>query len=767
MVTQAPAFTTAGPAGTGTTSAPYSYAFAASGSPAPVFATLAALPSGWNLDPATGLLSAATPAAGTFIFSVTATNSAGVTAAGPFTVAISQSLTAPNFTADTPPAAGVVAAPYGPYQFTTSGYPAPTFTLGSGSLPTGLLLDPATGVLTGTPLTAGSSSFTVTAHNSVGDVVSPALTIVVAALPVAPLFTAASPPSTGLAGTPYPGYTFLATAIPPASYAVTGGTLPTGLTLNSATGLLTGTPTTAGTFSFTVQAGNLAGSVATSLLTVVIARAPQAPVFTADSPSLTATAELPYPSYSFTASGYPAPTFALAGGSLPIGLVLDPITGALSGTPLVAGVATFTVSAGNATSTVSSPPISILVAPEDVAPPAPATVTLTAGMASLTASWTPVDGATGYRAVASPGAATCSTTGRANTTCLLGAVAGTSYTVTVFAHSPTRESGASTPSNTVTATAPTIPDSVPPALPTTLSTDQGPIDLTQPGQSITVVGDGFAPFSMVTVIIYSTPIDLGSSTTDGTGAFAKTVTVPTLEAGSHTFVASGVDPAGLSRMTALPITVAPASLGGSGGSATLPVPAHGRITLLDAAGLAAVTVTVPQGVYALDQATGKISFAPAGGFIGTADVVHYRITDALGTVVNGSYAAVVAAAPGQPTPAVAGQGGVVARGASGGAGTVPARPGRRGELCGHRHRAGRESLGRGGAGGQRRAGRRGYVAGAGHGAADQPGSGAGRPARGRPDHLRRGAHPGWAGRQPDRAAHGHRAGGSGSPCPGP
>ena len=71
---------------------------------------------------------------------------------------------APVFTGDAPPASAVVGTPYS-YTFTATGPPSPTFTVSSGSLPAGLSLDPVTGVLSGTPTTGGTATFTVTASN--------------------------------------------------------------------------------------------------------------------------------------------------------------------------------------------------------------------------------------------------------------------------------------------------------------------------------------------------------------------------------------------------------------------------------------------------------------------------------------------------------------------------------------------------------------------------------------------------------------------------
>lgn len=77
-----------------------------------------------------------------------------------------------------------------------------------------------------------------------------------------------SPPSGGV-GVPY-SHTFAAAAgTPPYAYAITGGALPTGLTL-SAAGAISGTPTAAGTFTFTIQATDSVGGTATADCAIAI-----------------------------------------------------------------------------------------------------------------------------------------------------------------------------------------------------------------------------------------------------------------------------------------------------------------------------------------------------------------------------------------------------------------------------------------------------------------------------------------------------------------
>jgi hypothetical protein len=79
-----------------------------------------------------------------------------------------------------------------------------------------------------------------------------------------------------VAGTPSTPFTFASGGYR-ISYSVTTGTLPTGLTLNSSTGVLSGTPTTAGNYSVVVTATNDSGSVATSTITFLVSDVPSAP----------------------------------------------------------------------------------------------------------------------------------------------------------------------------------------------------------------------------------------------------------------------------------------------------------------------------------------------------------------------------------------------------------------------------------------------------------------------------------------------------------
>jgi hypothetical protein len=148
-----------------------------------------------------------------------------------------------------------------------------TWAVTAGALPAGLSLNTGTGVVSGTTTTVETASFTVSATNGVGVAVK-ALTIAVSAAATAPVITTATLPS-GQVGVLYT-QPLAATGTAPITWAITSGTLPLGLALNTSTGVISGTPTTAGTSPFTVQASNSV-STAAAVLSVAVAAAPAPP----------------------------------------------------------------------------------------------------------------------------------------------------------------------------------------------------------------------------------------------------------------------------------------------------------------------------------------------------------------------------------------------------------------------------------------------------------------------------------------------------------
>lgn len=135
----------------------------------------------------------------------------------------------------------------------TGGVPPLSWSLSSGTLPTGLTLGSSktdTVNITGKATVAGAYAFTVTVTDATGaSSTSGQLQIVVSSL----AFTTTSPLPSGTVGVAYAGVQFAATGgTPPYAFSLANGSnLPPGLQLNA--GDLTGTPTTVGNYSFGVS----------------------------------------------------------------------------------------------------------------------------------------------------------------------------------------------------------------------------------------------------------------------------------------------------------------------------------------------------------------------------------------------------------------------------------------------------------------------------------------------------------------------------------
>jgi hypothetical protein len=126
-------------------------------------------------------------------------------------------------------------------------------------LPNGLSCNSSTGRITGKTNTSGTSQITLTAKNSAGTGSKLLLLTVASAGIEAPVIT--SPMSaTAKVGAPF-SYQ-IAASNAPTSYnaSLPGGGLPSGLSIATDTGLLSGTPTASGTYSITISATNSGGT---------------------------------------------------------------------------------------------------------------------------------------------------------------------------------------------------------------------------------------------------------------------------------------------------------------------------------------------------------------------------------------------------------------------------------------------------------------------------------------------------------------------------
>jgi hypothetical protein len=252
-------------------------------------------------------------------------------------------------------AVGEVGVAYSQPLVASGGTEPYTWSIDSGSLPDGLTVASATGLISGTPTTVGISNFTVKVTDNLAVTTTQALSITIGSS----LAVATTSLPQGQVGTVYGQSVALSGGVAPYAWSIDVGSLPDGLSITPATGLISGTPTAAGTSAFTVKVTDAVAATATQVLSITISSTGTLSVATA------ALAQgqvgVAY-AHSVAADGGTLPyTWSMESGSLPAGLTLTPETGLISGAPTTAGTSAFTVKVTDDAAATATKALSITI----------------------------------------------------------------------------------------------------------------------------------------------------------------------------------------------------------------------------------------------------------------------------------------------------------------------------------------------------------------------------------------------------------------------
>ena len=316
--------------------------------------------------------------------------------------------------------------------------------------------------------------------------------------------TISGSPQSGTVGTAYSAQLTDAGGTGALKMALAGGALPAGLTFNAATGMISGTPSTPGTYNFVAQVTDSAPSPFTaSANETIVVTAPGAALSLLGGNPPSGMVGTPY-STALVASGGTQPyTYTVLSGALPAGLTLTPSTGVISGIPTAQGTYTFTAQAQDAVGTKATAAFSITIKAGGAAP-TPIVITISSLPNGTVA--VPYNATIGVAGGTAPYGCTI-VTGTLPAGLALGANCVVSGTPTV----------AGTANLTVKATDSTNPT----------QTTTGPVSLTiNPAPSPLTITPGTLPNGTVGTL-YSSTIGV----TGGTGPYACTITSGTLPAG--------------------------------------------------------------------------------------------------------------------------------------------------------------------------------------------------------------------------------------------
>ncbi len=253
-----------------------------------------------------------------------------------------------------------------PLNPSSTGGPISSYSISPG-LPAGLTFNTTTGVISGTPTAVSSqTSYVVTGTNSSGTVTA---TVVITVVVAAPATLSYTTPNVYTVGNTITALNPTATGGPISSYSISPG-LPAGLTFNTTTGVISGTPSAVSTTTSYVVTGTNATGTVTATVVITVNVAPPASL-SYISPNVY-TKTITITPLNPSATGGPISSYSISPG-LPAGLTFNTTTGVISGTPsAVSSQTSYVVTGTNASGTVTATVVITVI--NNAQAPAPPTV---------------------------------------------------------------------------------------------------------------------------------------------------------------------------------------------------------------------------------------------------------------------------------------------------------------------------------------------------------------------------------------------------------
>jgi large repetitive protein len=230
----------------------YSQTTTASGGVTPVTFSISAgtLPAGLTLNSSTGTVSGTPTVSGSFSYTISATDSTSPTALTASTV-VTGTINPATLTIDSTSLTNIeVGAGFDQTLLTTASSGTSLSTCSATGLPAGLSINNSCRI-SGNPTSAGSYTIVVTATSSPGGTTA---TMTYTGTVYARIAITTTPSANQQINLAYSQTSTVTGGVPPISYFISAGTLPAGLTLDASTGTVSGIPTTAGAFSYTITA---------------------------------------------------------------------------------------------------------------------------------------------------------------------------------------------------------------------------------------------------------------------------------------------------------------------------------------------------------------------------------------------------------------------------------------------------------------------------------------------------------------------------------